>query len=298
MHKRTPLFAAIILLMVSSHVSAAAAAEANASLSLENPSQLQTQVRAWMDILSEQQQFHTWKNAESAIVPLGPGTHGYLVTIILDRQPIGYMIVNATEQGGYALGEYGVGRHPIFDPNTLYLSLVRQGLIESYAEATKKPLRLERIYVHPLLAVWKWDAPDGQAYYLDAWTGGALPVNDAMWQKQLSVKPLGLAADVEASTLTGLSGSRLNSSFDPYETMPWLTKSPLMIEQPGSLLKLLDDQAKLRYTAELFDQTVLHVWPAVGYHTWNDQNVYVAFDQQGTRYVPLEMLVGNGLFYQ
>ena len=94
------------------------------------------------------------------------------------------MIVNATENGGFALSEYGVGDHPAYDPNTLYQSMIRQGYFKSYADAIKKPLRIERLYVHPLLAVWKWVAPDGQAIYMDAWSGEALPIDDSIWTKQ------------------------------------------------------------------------------------------------------------------
>ncbi|GGD56614.1 hypothetical protein [Paenibacillus nasutitermitis] len=298
MHKRIPLFTALILLMVSTHVAGAADIGTNPTSTLKNPSRLEIQVHEWMDMLSGQPQFHSWKNAVSAIMPIGPGTHGFLVSISLERRPIGYMIVNATEDGGYALGEYGVGSHPAFDPDTLYLSLVRQGLIESYSAAIKKPLRLERLYVHPLLAVWKWDAADGQTYYLDAWTGEALPIDNAMWHKQLAAATLKSSGPVQQSAVKSLSDTRLNDAFDPYETMPWLTQAPLSEAQLGSLSKLLDNKAKIRYTSELFDQTVLFVWPMIGYHNWNHQTLYAAFDQMGTRYVPLSALTGNGSFFQ
>ncbi|SDW56654.1 hypothetical protein SAMN05518855_1003116 [Paenibacillus sp. CF384] len=304
MRKWISIFAiAAAFLLTSTQVSAAALSFKIAP-SEQHASKLEQQVQAWVDALSDQPQFQSWKRATAAIVPLGPGTHGWLVTFRLDRLPVGYMIVHATAEGGFVLGEYGTGMHPAFDANTLYSSMVRQGLFTTYAEAIKKPLHLERLYVSPVLAVWKYVAANQETYYLDAWTGEALPITDQLWQEQTKAlvanvdKPaLSMAKTTTAVQLKKLSAAAANQVFDPYERLPWLTKSPLSQEQIKHLPDLLDKRNQIRFTAELFRETVLFVYPAIGYHNWDNHSLFVAFDSVGTRYIPIDLLNQEGHFF-
>lgn len=256
-------------------------------------------MQTWVEQLGKQQGFTAWKQSTTSITPIGPGQHGWLVTL-RDKaaKPVGYLIVHAKEDGGFQLSEYGSGSHPAYDPNTLYQSMIQQGLISSYADALLHPLKLERLYMNPLLAVWKWDSPDGQTYYLDAWTGEALPIDDKQWLSA-GVKLKKLTADGSSapSAAKSISLVRMNPTFDAYEQMPWLTKKPLETNKVNQLTQLLDRQAKIRFTSELYDRTVLFVWPAIGYHQWNDQKLYVAFDQYGMRYVALADIQSQGLFF-
>ncbi|SEM72874.1 hypothetical protein [Paenibacillus sp. OV219] len=283
--------------LMNNEVSAAAAAARDIHAPAKVKSKLEQQVKAWSDTLSKQQGFGAWKNATPVIVPIGPGTHGWLVTFQVNHQPVGYMIVNATANGGFALGEYGAGNHPAFDPNTLYRSLIRQGLITSFAEATKKPLHLERLYLSPVLAVWKWTTATSGTYYLDAWTAEALPINNKMWDEQSAAVSAKLKQ--QAQTLSAVSGARANVCFDPYERMPWLTKSPLSYDQVRlHLPEYLDQMSQIRYTAELYRQTVLFVFPAIGYHRWNSSSIFVEVDYEGSRYIPMATMNDLGHFYR
>ncbi|QHT61947.1 hypothetical protein GXP70_19480 [Paenibacillus lycopersici] len=266
--------------------------------------ELQQHIQAWADQLAKQPAFQAWKSAAKTVSPLGPGTHGWLVTFTAAGKPAGYMIVNATPEGGYQLGEYGVGSHPAFDPNTMYNALIRQGLIENYSEIAKKPLHLERLYHSPMLAAWKWKTAAGETYFLDAWTGEALPVTEEDWLAQ--TKLLDTAKSTTTNKTTALPGPytldavRTNQAFDPYERMPWLTNAPLSRSQLAGLTEMLDKLSQIRYTAELFNSTVLYVLPAVGYHRWNDSRLFVAFDQSfpGTRYISFDHLNREGRFYR
>ncbi|CAH1206730.1 hypothetical protein PAECIP111893_02596 [Paenibacillus plantiphilus] len=298
MRKWVVLYTAVVMLITSSQTTAAAqGGTGGPTLKTEARTALQQQVQIWQQSLSKQPLFESWQDANPNIVPIGPGLHGWLVTLRLDNKPVGYMIIHATQDGGFALGEYGVGDRPAFDPNTLYESLVRQGFYETYADAASRKLKLERNYIHPLQAVWKWTAPEGDIYYLDAWTAEMLPIDEQQWQQQTSKLNKPLIQD-NASLIKQLSAARTNRAFDPYERMPWLTKSPLTADQMKQLPLLLDRKTEIRFTAELYDESVLFVWPAVGYHQWDHNNLFVAFDQLGTRYVPLDTLSSDGRFYR
>lgn len=298
--------------LMANEASASASAVMNSVLvPAQVKSKLEQQVKLWSDALSNQPQFETWKKATPVIVPIGPGTHGWLVTFLLNRKPVGYMIVNATENGGFELGEYGAGDRPAFDPNTLYRSLIRQGLITSFAEAVKKPLHLERLYLSPVLAVWRWTTAAGETYYLDAWNGEALPVNDKMWDEQVAASSASAKRISQTETLATVSQVRANPCFDPYERMPWLTRSPLSFDQVRlHLPEYLDHKTQIRYTAELFRKTVLFVYPAIGYHRWNSglsenanygssaSSVFLEMDDEGSRFIPMTTLNALGHFYR
>jgi len=306
--KRLPLHI-LLLVIISATIQLSSSAEADGAkqsaapldktlTSLSQPSS--EQIKQWVEAIAGQPEFRSWQGAVTSIAPIGPGQHGWLVTVYVKKQPVGYLIVNAKEDGGYALGEYGAGSHPLFDPNTLYQSLIRQNLIPSYEYATKKPLKLERLYAHPLLAVWRWQASDGQTHYLDGWTGESLPIDDKIWQaavQQLQANP---AKTNHLPLLGGTSATRISKalalpSFDVYERMPWLTGSPLT--QLAGLTTLMERKQNIRYTAELYDGSVLFVWPAIGYQRWDTSDLFIAFEQNGSRYIALPSLTDNGHFF-
>ncbi|MBW7474332.1 hypothetical protein K0T92_06215 [Paenibacillus oenotherae] len=286
-----------LFLIVASTPAASAAQPGSSPPPAADRTEVQQQVQVWIDALSKQPQFESWKKASWNIVSIGPGLHGWLVTLHQNNKPVGYMIVNATEDGGFALGEYGIGGHPAYDPDILYQSLVRQGFFESYAAAASQKLKLERNYIHPLQAVWKWVTPEGETYFLDAWTAEMLPIDEKQWEQQTGKLSIPQPKSNKAALIRTLSAARTNMAFDPYERMPWLTKPPLTKDQVKQLPSLLDRKSEVRYTAELYNENVLFVWPAIGYHLWNNETLFVAFDQQGTRYVPLETIAADGSFY-
>lgn len=304
MRKWIPFYAAILVMLLGGGgiLSAAAVPESQSSNQISNgapqSSELRRQAGQWIQTIAKQNGFQEWLSAKVDITPIGPGQHGWLVTLRGDNAlPVGYLIIHAKENGGFLLGEYGAGRHPAFDPNTLYTSMVHQGLVASYAEATKRPLKLERLYVHPLLAVWKWTSPDGQVHYLDAWTAEELPINESQWKRaaqKLRAESVGSGIALASSRIRT---SRTNEVFDAYERMPWLTKQPIAKPTSDRIVSLLDQQRQIRFTTELYDKKVLFVLPAVGFHRWDDQSLFIAFDQYGSRFVPMSAIQAEGLFF-
>ncbi|WP_424768957.1 hypothetical protein [Paenibacillus sp. sgz302251] len=256
---------------------------------------LQQQVRHWVDELAEQPHFTEWKRASLHISPIGPGTHSWLVLVKHNNDTIGYLVVNAIEQGGYQLGEYGTGNHPIFDQQTLSRSIKQLELMQPAEQ-------IEALYVHPLLAAWKVTVKQ-EIFYTDAASGELLPVQPADWLAQASVS-LNHPDKEQAPATANLLKHVTLSSFDRFAKLPWLTKEPLHVNTSSysSLFKSLNNKEQLRYAAELFDGQMLYVWSVVGYNKWDNDHLYLALEEglDGTerRYIPLQLLLELGHFYR
>ncbi|MFS0722855.1 hypothetical protein [Paenibacillus sp. 1P07SE] len=244
------------------------------------------QIDQWLDALSSQPAFGEWAEAVRDISPLGPGTHSWLVTFHSGQQTIGYMVVHATEDGGYALGEYGVGEEPLYGAATLRRSLSSLGLEAAHLAGI---LKVEQHYISPVLAVWRIQQQDEEPIYVDAKTGEQLPIEDADWQMAAD------AAHIPPSpTPVKLLDVLVLPSFDAFERMPWLTRQPLRPAAPADQLRLRE---QVRFTADPFEGRHLFVWPVTGYHHWDDHQLYLSVDQEGSRYIPLAVLHAAGSYY-
>ncbi|WP_156922099.1 hypothetical protein [Cohnella thermotolerans] len=272
----------------------AAAKEAETALREEAfPSALERSVQSWIRTLSAQRPFEAWKQAVPSIEALGPGTHGWLVTLRQsDSRPVGYIVVYAAEDGSYRLGEYGLGPQPLFDKAALTRSLVANGFIASHAS----PYRAEKLYAHPFAAVWRVTIGN-DVYWLDAKTDELLPLDDQAWNKVLrsSRQPASDAAD--SGTVRAV---RLNEPFDPYDRLPWLmNEAPVGAGAGGEVLLRRIKQAKsLRFVSEPFGDRMLYALAVVGYQSWSCGRLDLALDMQGTRFIPLDSLRAAGLFYR
>ncbi|MCR2803766.1 hypothetical protein [Paenibacillus soyae] len=289
------LIAASLLLSAAyngPHSSADAAASAVTQATDE--SKVKEQARIWVDELSAKARYASWKNAALSVSALGPGTHSWLVQLTNEKRDIiGYLVINALEEGGLQLGEYGTGSYPLFNEQSLQLSLLQLELIHYQAE---------RVYADPLHAVWRITSKSGM-YYTDGMSGEGLPIaKDSEWKKELgriNAKKHGvLASHAKLSTAYGLV-----DSFDPYARMPWLTKQPLKLEAPrySALLQALNDKNELRYTTEAYKGKLRQVWSVVGYDLWNGDQLFLALDtdEDGAdrRYIPVNLLLEQGKFY-
>lgn len=78
---------------------------------LPSPGTVQEFAKSTLNKLAAEAPFTAWKDAGIEYYPLGPGTHSWLVNVMKGEQRIGYMIISATDQGGYMLSEYGAGTY-------------------------------------------------------------------------------------------------------------------------------------------------------------------------------------------
>ncbi|GMK42877.1 hypothetical protein PghCCS26_00040 [Paenibacillus glycanilyticus] len=270
-------------------------AESMPSVTAQQETELQSAVRGWMDELAKLPEFKAWSHAEFTVSPLGPGTHSWIAIVKDKGQPAGYLVVQAKENGGFALGEYGTGEY-LFDQTTLHQSLAQLELLSSL------PNTNQALYIHPLLAVWDVNG-SAENTYLDGMSGEWLPLQKATLEKTAKAEE-GLAARYALQGNTLIQRAVKSRSFDPYSEMPWLTEKPIpaSAEDTSIVLKALSSMTPLRFTVERFNKEMLYVWSVTGYHSWGDGNVYAALetDELGssTRYIPLKLLAELGHFYR
>jgi len=273
-------------------------AEAETSLaSQQPPSALKKQAELWLEELKRQPELSGWKGAELHISPLGPGTHSWLALVASNNDTVGYMIIHATEDGSYQLGEYGIGEYSVFDNEVLQRSI-------AMLEINEPVENIERLYIHPLLAMWKM-SDHSQAYYTDAASGEQLPVDSGIWNDVYEGEKL-LAAGLKNGGAKAVIDKSISlPSFDPYERLPWLTKKPMQADRDEKILSAINAKKPLRYTAERFNGNMLYVWSVVGYTSWDNgssaDELYIALARSeydgSIRYLPFELLAKLGHFY-
>jgi hypothetical protein len=260
--------------------------------SLQVPSKLEKQVEVWVSKLAEQPPFKVWQTADPQIEALGPGTHGWLVLFTKEGKDVGYMVVHATLNGSFQLGEYGVGPFPLFSYQKLKQSLIDNGLISEDQAAL---ITAVKHYVHPFAAAWEVTIGE-ESYWLDAKTAELLPVNGEWWKKEFPESKPVYRGPKEGSRVTT---QRINETFDAYERLPWLTKeASFQAKDAKKLQSRLNSKQHLRYVVEPFGEAMLYAVPVVGYQRWSNGRLDLAVDMEGIRFIPIGAMLGKGNFYR
>ncbi|MGG6310277.1 hypothetical protein [Paenibacillus macerans] len=267
--------------------------------------------------LAQAEPFTAWAGAATAIEPLGPGTHSWLVTVAAasatgrdGASPLpasaqrGYLIISATESGDYKLVEYGMGAYSVFDRALLEAALRSSGLgaAETAGGVTAVPL-----YAGPALAEWMVRLPEGgEPRFVHAADGEWLPETAGSWDKQAA----GYAAPrLAAGSRDPLTPGRIvytSDRFDPYDNLLWMTGNPLTI-QPDTFIDKLKASKQLVYAASGPERTYSFPLPVYGFQTWTDRGepndqrtpapVYVLTGSDtAIRLIALDALLGSGKF--
>jgi hypothetical protein len=261
---------------------------------LRSESTLTATIDKWRVALAREEGFHNWQAAAWNSYPLGPGTHGWVVILTDHGEDVGYMIVQAVENGSFRLTEYGTGNHPLFSLTTLYRSLVQQELIPTtitYSDfIASETIAKDRLYMDGLTAVWKINLND-QAYYVDAKSGEVLPLKEDPTPKLQADDIYLMTTDLkEASTV-------MHPAFDPYEQMPWIVGSPLPVAGLSALQSALDTDKNLTYVTELYGGQVTLPLAVLGYQSWQEGSSYLVLDHEGPRYIQLPAALEMGHIY-
>jgi hypothetical protein len=256
----------------------------------------------WITALTIEDGFEAWKQAKWESLPVGPGTHSWLVVIRKDNLEVGYLLVGAMDDGKhYKLLEYGLGPQPLFSFNTLYQSMMQQGLIDRSltlaAFTLDKSWLKERFIINTLENFWRI-THGSEVYYLDGKSGELLL--NAVNPLENSTKLLDAVASPDI--LTSLMPSQLKESivrpsYDPFEKLSWINGKPLKIESIDDLKLAIQAHPQLTYMCKLYHDKIIHPFALTGYQLWNDKQVYIALDDEGARYIPLSSLIKAGAFF-
>lgn len=274
--------------------------------SVPSPESLQDFTRRTIRKLSADAPFTAWAGAGAEYFPLGPGTHSWLVNVVNGESRIGYLVISATEQGGYMLSEYGAGSYGLpYSLQDLRQFLVQQELIPS--SYTGK-LELTALYA-PMLPLWKLTM-DQTTLYINASVLQVIP-----WSLSQAEAVLKNTFD-ETSSLSSLDTGRSplpayrsGGQDDPYADLLWLTSPALKPVSIDSIAALLATGGSLAFQAAGRNDTLGSPFMVTGYQSWRLSSgskgesprpaiVYALSGPEGRRYLPLAALLENGTFHK
>ncbi|RAR44655.1 hypothetical protein DP091_06975 [Paenibacillus sp. MDMC362] len=261
--------------------------------------------------LSAHAPFTTWDEATLEFTPLGPGTHGWLVTISDEGLPQGYMIISAGVDGGYILIEYGIGSTLPYSQGPLKERLAAEGLVKAGGSLPQGSIVRKLYDVSP---VWQIQLPGKKPVYFNALSSEALP--DEPQQTHSTTKLVSASLPVAAKGLVTSSRSNhwfagtpsiaTGDSMDPYDNLLWLTTDNLTARSSADLRNLLKEHSTLIFKSAIGNAAYGAPFNLTGWHRWSSENqenpaaLYVSVPLRNTdtlRFLPASRLIGQGHFY-
>jgi hypothetical protein len=259
-------------------------------------------VNQWIAELSEQEEFADWKSStiQWNRQSLGPGLHGWIVIITDHEQELGYLVVAADPESVYHLSEYGHGEYPLFSENTLYRSLVQHELIDSSLTfeqfLANTHMTRQRIYVSPLQNIWLFTRGN-ESYQLDAKTGDLMSIDTAILERVMKLQTSEHSWSASADDTQFVQQSVQLPASDPYMDLGWILNPPSTIKDLQQLQASLNSGQSLTFVTDLYDDTVVYALSVTGYQQWNAGDPFISIDQDGTRFIPAQLLMETGRYY-
>ncbi len=254
--------------------------------------------------LSQNNEFADFMNSSLHIMPLGPGTHSFLVHVLQGEDIVGYLIITAEQssadetsvsQTKYLVTEYGVGTSSVFDPELLY----ELGHLSHLEKGTKNSIPYEMKYTGKL-SYWVIEKEE-KTIYVDAGSGDVLLDNPELLTKPHIIDSYSdwISTDHTLKTI-----QQTSPLFDSSENLKWRASIPVPIISELTLLEKLDTSKQLIFRSS--DHNMWYSGPLSisGYATWTSPDRDdVSFLRVGTndslvRYIPVKRLRLNGNFYE
>ncbi|EFU39487.1 hypothetical protein PVOR_24449 [Paenibacillus vortex V453] len=206
-----------------------------------------------VDHLAVHAPFTAWDEAEMEFTPLGPGTHGWLITISSEGIPQGYMIISAADDGSYILSEYGIGSTLPFSQAPLNERLAAEGLLKTGGVLPQGSIVRKLYDVSP---VWQVQLPGKKPVYFSALNSEALP--DEPQSSRIKALPTPLLAATKGIVTSTSSNAWLAetpnlsaaASEDPYDNLLWLTSAHLNAGSSADLRNLLQEHSALIFKSK------------------------------------------------
>jgi hypothetical protein len=263
-------------------------------------------VSEWIAALTKETGFETWKTAKWESLPVGPGTHSWLIVIRQNQIEVGYLVVGAMEDGKhYKLLEYGLGKQPLFSLNTLYHSMMQLALIDSSltqdAFMQDSSWSKERYYLKTLENFWRISRGT-EVYYFDAKSGELLlnsvnPLNGSKPSAEPKVNKPTASDELTNQHAAQIKDRIALTAHDPFDKLSWINGKALSIQSLPDVKLALKAHPEMTFMAQVYQPKVIYPFALVGYHLWNNAQAYIALDDHGARYIPLSSLLAAGSFY-
>ena len=84
---------------------------------------------------------------------------------------------------------------------------------------------------------------------------------------------------------------------DSFYNISWVTASPAKIKDLQQLQAFLDEGQTLTFVTEQYECTILYAFAMTGYHQWSEDGPFIRIEQDGSRFIPAEILLHEGEFY-
>lgn len=258
--------------------------------------------------LSVHAPFTTWDEAELAFTPLGPGTHGWLVTITENGLPQGYMIISASEDGHYVLSEYGIGPTLPYSQASLNERLAAEGLLQG---GTDLPAGISVRKLYDGSPVWQVELPGKKPLYYSALNNELLPdqLPLARGTTPAASHPSHSKREIVSTAGAWISDTPSTISIvddNPYDNLLWLTSAPLKARNSTDLLHLLEKRSSLIFRSTAQNAAFGSPLHLNGWQSWssgdngNPSAIYVSIPVRNVetlRFLPASRLLDEGKFY-
>ncbi|MCC2686191.1 MAG: hypothetical protein K0R75_3090, partial [Paenibacillaceae bacterium] len=235
-----------------------------------------------------------WSQARWDSYPLGPGIRGWVVILRKDGKECGYLIMNASPDGTYKLGEYGTGSNPLFGVDALSQSFQSS---ELGVDNKSSSMKVERLYADPWHSVWSVTG-QGEPKLLDAATGDTLPIRwDEVKGEFAPSKEIVDSPNVNDQILQTLQ----TSIFDPYERLDWLVNDPMPSPSVTEIRYMVSspDSVRLTFVSQPYNGQAIYAYAVSGAQEWETAGLFLRLSANGEdRYVPFSQMTELGHFYR
>ena len=240
-----------------------------------------TYINQWITELAKQEDFSHFANASFEISAVGPGTPSWIAWLTNHHnETIGYIIIHATEDGKFILGEYGKGEFTQLNSDEFTF-----------------------LYYDPLHAIYSNSASANsdnfEAYYIEPFQLEEYPLHDSSLQAQLHPE---VTTYQLAESDAVITASQSTNYFSPYERLPWLSSKPLnkQFEEDVNIETFIEFDEHIFVTAHIWNEAVFASFSVTAFHEWDENILYLGLQQEDSsiiRYIPFEFLLDNALFY-
>ncbi|MCM3783081.1 hypothetical protein M3231_08835 [Neobacillus mesonae] len=254
------------------------------------PAEVEQLAEETVQKLSLEREFQQFVDAKLLIMPLGPGTHSFIVHVQQQSELAGYLIITATGEGGYAVTEYGAGSSPLFSSQFISPDDSSVRLAEHSAQ----------MEYNGSLAYWSLTDQKGEKLYIDASNGDYLPEDISRQSPPLFRRLIGEGiTNKEQPDKISLT----SAPFNPASNLLWLVSDKLSIKDTAALIDQLEQNQRLVFSAH--QNNVWYSGPLAisGYHSWTSSNgksitfARTGFSENQVRYILTDKLIGKGSFY-